>query len=457
MPKMNNKLLFKAFEKQEEFIIAAMSGKYSFILYGGAVRGGKTYVILGLFIILCHYYPNSRFVVVRKDLEILKSTTLNSFYEIVPSSITAKMPSQHNGWNWVHANGSRIKFFSENLSRDPDLKRFRGLEYDSIAFDEMDISEQTFRKAFERKGTWRMKDRQEAVEKGETIPPQLVLGTSNPQTGWVKEDIYNPYIAGTLNKKWHYIVSRVYDNPYVSETWIEDQRDNMLPEDFEQFIEGDWEVFRNKKKWLNHYDDKLHYSRGESFALSEHAMTWICFDFNYDPTTCTVFQIFDTGILAMRSYAIEGGTKALCDYMKEDRELMKIPSFLWNITGDTSGASKSSTSGDTTDYDIIRDEFNLSNSQFYLNNKNKALEYSRRLCDWFLLKVPFMIDSSCKGLRNDLLIAKPEKNGQGLYKNRAQGYGMDLLDNFRYFVDAKFPGGKDDIDSFSKLIKSKRA
>ncbi len=448
--------LFEPFPKQEQFITLVMSGEYAFIFYGGSIRGGKTFCILGLFIVLCFFYPGSKYVVVRKDIEILKATTLKSFDEIVPRSVTAKMPTAHNGWEWVCTNGSVIKFFSENISRDPNLLRFRGLEYDSIAFDEMDVTEEGFRKAFERVGTWKMYERKSDKEKGLSVPPRVVIGTSNPQDGWVKAEIHDKYVDGSLPKNWYYLVSKVYDNPYASKEWISNLKSSMLPEDFLKFVEGDWEVERNRKKFFEYYDDKVHYSK-ETFDFDTNTETWLSFDFNYNPTTCTVYQIYDDGIVCLRNYGIEGGTRKLCALMLEDEKLMAVPKLLWTVTGDTSGSSKSSTAGDKTDYDIIQEILELNDMQFEkVHTRNKALMYSRRLCDWFLYKTPFVLDVSVTRLRNDLLIAKPDEGG-GLYKNRDKGFGMDFLDTFRYFVDAKFPDGIDDINRFVELTKIKTA
>ena len=65
-------VLFAPFPKQQEFLDAVFSYKYSFIVFGGAIRGGKTYALLGLFILLCKIYPGSRWAIVRKDLPTIK-------------------------------------------------------------------------------------------------------------------------------------------------------------------------------------------------------------------------------------------------------------------------------------------------------------------------------------------------------------------------------------------------
>ena len=53
-------VLFKPFPKQQEFIESALSGRYSYLMYGGAAGGGKTYVSMAIAIMLAKFYPGSR-------------------------------------------------------------------------------------------------------------------------------------------------------------------------------------------------------------------------------------------------------------------------------------------------------------------------------------------------------------------------------------------------------------
>jgi hypothetical protein len=68
--------------KQTEFAEALLSGNYRYLLYGGAIRGGKTVCALLLCIILARMYKGSRWAIVRKDLPTIKRNTLPSFKRI---------------------------------------------------------------------------------------------------------------------------------------------------------------------------------------------------------------------------------------------------------------------------------------------------------------------------------------------------------------------------------------
>lgn len=231
---------------------------------------------------------------------------------------------------------------------------------------------------------------------------------------------------------------------------------SIYPYDYLVYGLGEWGVIRPDKPYFYNYKDKIHYSSTASFDFQKYAETWLAFDFNYDPTTCTVFQVLDEGVVGMRCYGVTGGTRALCKFMKQDEELMSVPTELWTVTGDSNGNSKSSTAGDVTDYDIIREEFGIGNNVVRVNTRNKAHVYSRRLVDTFLYKVPYIMDNRCSELRNDLLKAKPKEGTEELFKDRSKGFNMDYIDNLRYFVDAKFPGGVEDVSRFAEICKIKR-
>jgi hypothetical protein len=131
--------------------------------------------------------------------------------------------------------------------------------------------------------------------------------------------------------------------------------------------------------------------------------------------------------------------------MKLDSELMKVSKLYWTITGDSNGKNYTSAAGNVTDYEIILEEFGIGHRQLVgVHSRNKSLVYSRNLCNEFLEQVNFVMDERMEDLKNDLDIAFEDEKGQ-MYKNRADGYGMDFADNFRYFVHAVAPGGLDDI------------
>src|SRR5258708_38682198 len=117
-------VLFEPFPKQEEFIEASFSGNFTFILFGGAIRGGKTFALLAVFIVLCRIFPGSRWAIVRKDLPTIKRNLYPSWEKIKPANFITSFPQ--NTHTVTFKNGSQIIFFPENDATDKDKNRWKG-------------------------------------------------------------------------------------------------------------------------------------------------------------------------------------------------------------------------------------------------------------------------------------------------------------------------------------------
>jgi len=132
----------------------AVAGKSPnrFFAYGGAIRGGKTFVTLFILILLAHKFPKSRWHVVRASLPDLKKTTVPSFEKLAPHIKVHKDPGN---WYAEFPNGSCIFFTSESISHDPELKSFLGLETNGIFIEQAEeASETLWQRAMERTGSW---------------------------------------------------------------------------------------------------------------------------------------------------------------------------------------------------------------------------------------------------------------------------------------------------------------
>jgi len=225
--------------KQTELLEAILTGGYKFALYGGAIRGGKTYGALAIIILLATRYPRSRWAIVRKDTPTLKRNILPTFNKLREESGAKHFVSDMNNQTSIAkcANGSELVFFTEQIERDPELNRWRGLEVNGFFLDEAnELSEKTLEKAMERLGSW--------IVPKEERPPSLILMTANPCRNWLKEEIYDKWKSGKLKHPWLYIPATPVDNPHLPE----DYRQTLLelkdknPISFARFVEGDWDV-----------------------------------------------------------------------------------------------------------------------------------------------------------------------------------------------------------------------
>lgn len=279
MEQQNNvEVLFDPFPKQIEFLEAVFSGKYTVIMYGGAIRGGKTFAGLGALILLCKKYPKSRWAIVRKDLQVIKKNTLPSWNKIKPVNFIQSY--NQDTQTITFKNGSQIIFFGENYDDDKDLDRWRGLEVNGFLLEETEIQQASFYKAIERAGTHVIPNK----------PKPLIICTCNPSRGYVKELFYDRHKNGTLPDKWLYIQSKIFDNPYVSQD--QDFMDNLrfMPRyDYDVFVNGNWDIQKKtgaefyKEFSLDHQIKKIEYNP----ALP----VWIVIDENVNPYfPCTIWQ-----------------------------------------------------------------------------------------------------------------------------------------------------------------------
>lgn len=230
-------ILFEPFAKQQEFIDAAFSGKYSFITFGGAIRGGKSYGLLATFILLSKIFPGSRWAIVRKDLPTIKKNLYPSWDKIKPTKFIKS--HNHDTHEVTFKNDSKIIFFPESFDTDKDLNRWRGLEVNGFGFEEInECQQQSLFKAFERAGSY-------IIKNAKVQPKPIVLSTCNPTNGWFKDLVYEPFKNGTLRTGWHYIQSRIYDNlPLLKEQpdYLPSLQANLNRYEFEVFVEGNWDI-----------------------------------------------------------------------------------------------------------------------------------------------------------------------------------------------------------------------
>lgn len=206
---------------------ALASEKYQFILFGGAMGGGKTFFGLSAFLIMCQIFKGSRWCVIRENTEKLRTTTIPSFKKLRPSGRLRENP-----YEYTHPNGSVIVFKGENYDNDKELDWLKGFECCGFLFEEInECREDTLDIAFGRCGRWECEPR----------PKPLILATCNPSLGWVKKRVYEKWENGTLPPTWLYIPSKVTDNPHLTPEYLESLK-NMPRYKYEVFVNGNWNI-----------------------------------------------------------------------------------------------------------------------------------------------------------------------------------------------------------------------
>ncbi|MCP3682113.1 MAG: hypothetical protein GY861_05420 [bacterium] len=203
------------------------------VVFGGAIRGGKSlWGFLELFS-LSMEFPNSRWVIIRKTLMDIKRTTLVSWGEFSSMGAGRYVKNfKQDTMTVTFNNGSQIIFMGEDYEKDKELYRFRGLEVNGGLLEEMnELRKATYVKVIERSGSWMHSPG----------CPSKILGTCNPSKNWVKDEIHDPWKLGTLPEGIAYIPATIHDNPYVSDEYKENLK--RLPAyEYKVFVEGDWDL-----------------------------------------------------------------------------------------------------------------------------------------------------------------------------------------------------------------------
>jgi len=229
--KIKTECILEFFPEQDTFAKAVFSGSYNYLAFAGDVRSGKTICILGILITLCKIYPNSRWVVVRKDLPTLKRTTLPTFNKYCnPSSFRESF--NRTDFIYTAVNQSQILFMPESISEDPDLNRFKGFEANGFFLNQPEeLSINTFYTTSQRAGQWRIKP----------MPPALLILDPNPNNTWFKSLFYDPWKEGTLKSKYYFQEAKISKNPHIGDEYIDLQRDTLPPELFKRYFCREWE------------------------------------------------------------------------------------------------------------------------------------------------------------------------------------------------------------------------
>lgn len=278
-------VLFRETPKQAVFSQAALSGRYSRLCYGGAIRGGKTWLLLAMFLLFCRIWPRSRWAIVRKDLPTLRRNVFPTMEKLRPTNFCA--PLHKTEFTWTCANGSQIIAFSESADIDPELERWKGLEVNGFGLDEApELKERSYHKAVERAGAW--------IVPGlstEEQPRPLVLLTCNPSPGFVKRMFYDPWARGVLEEPYFFLQATAEDNPYIPEPVREGWK--TLPErEYRRFVLGSWEDMSGLAL------DEIHASRHlvNPFRVPAHWQVFGAFDWGFThPWLFGVFAVDEDG------------------------------------------------------------------------------------------------------------------------------------------------------------------
>lgn len=202
---------------------------------GGAAGGSKSFTGCLWQIMRRMMYPGSRGFLARARLKSLKESTLLTFFEVC-RMLGLRMNRDYT----YNAITGLIKFKngSEEYLRDlffypsdPEFVSLGSTEYTDGFIDEMaEIGEQAYQ-------IIRSRMRYKLDEFG--LIPKIAMG-SNPCKTFIYKDFYKKWIENELEPYKAYIFAGVYDNPFISEHYIENLK-KLDPINRARLLDGNWE------------------------------------------------------------------------------------------------------------------------------------------------------------------------------------------------------------------------
>lgn len=256
------KINFKPSGKQWQALQYLNDQDTNFVGYGGAAYSGKSYLLCYWITIMCIGYPGTAWGIGRKELSVLKKTTLKTLFKVFTEcNIRADIDYRYNqtlniitfknGGDKMNLfeGGSEIFLIDTAFQpSDEEYHRFGGLELTGCAVDE---SAETPYKAIDilwtrvgrRKNTGVLKQKVNGLVV--EVPYNLgkkFLETFNPDKGHIYRRYYKPWKTGTLKPTYQFVKALPKDNPsHDVEEYIKGIIDNNDKNTIERLIRGNFE------------------------------------------------------------------------------------------------------------------------------------------------------------------------------------------------------------------------
>lgn len=237
--------------KQNEFYESFYDNDLKEIGYGGAVGGGKSFILWFLMIIKSIEKPGIRIGLARDTLTDIKKHTMTSFYEVCEH---IKLPPNFYNYNSQEGiikftNGSVIQFFElRYLPSDKNYTRFSGALLTFGCIEEAQGCDEKGKLMFQsRLGRWKNEEF--------NIGAKLLM-TFNPGTNFLYQDFYIPWKNNTMPLFRKFIPAKLSDNKYLGNDYKQNLVLTMDAASKSRLLDGEWDFDNDKSRLLN-FDDVL--------------------------------------------------------------------------------------------------------------------------------------------------------------------------------------------------------
>lgn len=200
-----------------------------YLLFGGAMGGGKSFWLCAEAIRNAMKYSGNRLVLVRKELSVARRTIVVTFFSICPPEIIASY--NQTSLEVTFINGSKLYFIEADIRRDPLLNKLKGLEIGWFGIDEANEVGKDVYDLLKTRLRW-------VLPNGATPRYEGRL-TSNPENCWLI-----PTFIESRSKDSVYIQSLTTDNYSEGSEYYKNLLDAFSdnPKMLARYLYGDWSL-----------------------------------------------------------------------------------------------------------------------------------------------------------------------------------------------------------------------
>lgn len=235
--------LIRPTDRQRECLKALR--RFRFVLYGGAMGGGKSYLLRWWCVLQCIYYfvrygiRNVRVGLFSEDYPTLVDRQISKIKFEFPQWLGKISESRTEGFNFKLADnlgGGTIAF--RNLD---DPSKYNSAEFASIAVEELTKNQEPVFHELRKRMRWPGIPDEDTRFLGATNP-------GGPGHGWVKRfwlDHDLPPEMESIGNQFAYVQSKAQDNPHLSPGYYQSLL--TLPSEMAKaYAEGDWDLFQGQ-------------------------------------------------------------------------------------------------------------------------------------------------------------------------------------------------------------------
>lgn len=207
----------------------------TYILFGGAAGGGKSWLGCEWLLAMCLNYPGVRYFMGREELKKLKETTLKTFFKVAKKHGISDLFRFYDHYSSIRFyNGSEISLLElKDIPSDPLFERFGSMEFTGGFIDEAaEIAFAAFDTLKARIGRH--------LNEEYNIPRKLLM-SCNPKKNWLYHTFYKPWRDKLLEIGYAFIQALASENEKIDRGYgqsLDEIKDPVLKARLKY---GEWE------------------------------------------------------------------------------------------------------------------------------------------------------------------------------------------------------------------------